>query len=89
MTVSSSGASKATLGTDYGSNLYSGGCNLQPAILPAAIWESSVNVVDSTVDSSSQNELGFNTNVNYSRRFGAMAVDQATLAMLRTCKPCW
>jgi hypothetical protein len=57
------------LGTDYGSNLFGGGVTYTRQIAGGYLG-SSVNLVDSTVDTSSQNQLGFNVTTNYSRRFG-------------------
>ena len=61
------------LGESFGSNLYSGGVyytrNIAGGFLGA-----SVSLFDSTVDTSSQNQLGFSTNANYGRRFGAWQV---------------
>ena len=57
-------------GESFGSNLYGGGVyynrNLAGGYLGA-----SVNVFDSTADTSSQNQLGFAMNTTYGRRIGA------------------
>ncbi len=60
-------------GLDYGSNLYSVGVIYTRQLLGGYLG-SAFNVVDSTVDTSSQNQLGFNAAVNYTHRFGAWTV---------------
>jgi hypothetical protein len=64
---------QAYLGTSYGSNLYSAGVYYSRQIAGGFLG-SSVNVIDSTVDGSSQNELGFSVNANYNRRIGKWLV---------------
>ncbi len=61
------------LGENYGSNLYSGGVYYMRQIAGGYLG-SSVSIIDSTVDGSSQNELGFNINANYNRNIGAWQV---------------
>ena len=58
------------LGETFGSNLYSGGVYYNRNIAGGFLG-ASVNVFDSTLDTSSQNQLGFSTNANYGHRFGA------------------
>ena len=60
-------------GANYGSNLYSVGVIYTRQILGGYVG-SAFNVVDSTLDGSSQNQLGFNASANYTRRFGAWTV---------------
>jgi hypothetical protein len=64
---------QAYLGENYGSNLYSAGVFYTRQIAGGYLG-SSVNVIDSTVDNSNQNELGFNVNANYNRRIGQWSV---------------
>jgi len=61
------------LGTNYGSNLYSGSVYYTRQIA-GGYMGSSVSIIDSTVDTSSQNELGFNVTANYNRKIGAWQV---------------
>lgn len=58
------------LGTNYGSNMYMGGV-FYTRPFAGGYLGSSVNVIDSTIDGSSQNQLGFNVNSNYNRRIGS------------------
>jgi len=60
-------------GETFGSNLYSAGL-IYTRPLAGGHVGASINLIDSTVDNSNQNGLGFNANVNYSRRFGAWTV---------------
>ncbi len=60
-------------GADFGSTLYSVGVIYTRQIMGGYLG-SSFNVVDSTIDTSSQNELGFNASANYTRRIGAWTV---------------
>jgi hypothetical protein len=55
---------------NYGSTLYSGGLYYTQQIL-GGYFGSSFSLIDSRLDNSSQNTLGFTTNTNYSRRVGA------------------
>jgi hypothetical protein len=57
-------------GRNYGSTLYSGGLYYTQQIL-GGYFGSSFSVIDSTLDHSSQNTLGFTSNTNYNRRVGA------------------
>jgi hypothetical protein len=57
------------LGQGYGSNLYSAGVFYTRQIAGGYLG-SSVDIIDSTVDTSSQNQLGFTANANYNRRIG-------------------
>ncbi len=57
------------LGSGYGSNLYSAGVFYTRPIAGGYLG-ASVNVIDSTVDNRSDNQLGFNANTNYNRRIG-------------------
>jgi len=57
------------LGEAYGSNMYSAGVFYTRPIAGGYLG-SSVNVIDSTIDGSSQNELGFTASANYNRRIG-------------------
>ena len=61
------------LGENYGSNLYDAGVFYTRQIA-GGYMGSSVSVFDSTVDGSSQNQLGFSVTGNYSRRFGQWQV---------------
>jgi hypothetical protein len=61
------------LGESFGSNLYSGGVYYNRNIAGGFLG-ASVNLFDSTVDTSSQNQFGYSTNVSYGRRFGAWQV---------------
>jgi hypothetical protein len=61
-------------GEDFGSNLYSAGVVYTRGLAGGHIG-TSVDVVDSTEDNSGRNELGFNTNVNFTRQFGAWQVN--------------
>jgi hypothetical protein len=54
-------------GISYGSTLYSGGLYYQRQVMGGYLG-SSLSVVDSTLDGSSQNSLGFTTTVNYNRQ---------------------
>lgn len=56
-------------GEDFGSNLYSGGVYYNRQIAGGFLG-ASVNVFDSTVDTSNQNNVGFSANTSYGRRFG-------------------
>ena len=71
--ASSSAASRASWARDYGSNLYDAEASSTPARSPAAISGQPVSVFDSTVDGSSQNQLGFSVNANYGRRIRRVA----------------
>lgn len=61
------------LGENYGSNLYSAGVYYTRQIAGGYLG-SSVSIIDSTVDSSSENELGFNVTTNYNRKIGTWQV---------------
>ena len=57
------------LGVEYGSNTYSAIASYWHTLL-GGNFNTAVTVADSTVDSSSQNSLGFTTSTNFNRRFG-------------------
>jgi len=57
-------------GKNYGSTMYSGGVYYTREIM-GGYMGSSLSIIDSRLDNSSQNTLGFSTNTNYSRRIGA------------------
>lgn len=57
------------LGESYGSNLYDAGVFYTRQIAGGYLG-SSASIIDSTVDGSSQNELGFIATANYTRRIG-------------------
>ncbi len=61
------------LGANYGSNLYDAGVFYTRQIAGGYLG-SSVSVFDSTVDGSSQNQLGFSATANYGRRIGQWQV---------------
>ena len=61
------------LGASYGSNLYDGGVYYTRQIAGGYMGVAG-NIFDSTVDTSSENALGFNVNLNYGRRIGAWSV---------------
>jgi len=60
-------------GESFGSNLYDAGVIYTRPLAGGSIG-ASANIIDSTVDNSGQNELGFTVNSNYSRRIGAWQV---------------
>jgi hypothetical protein len=60
-------------GEDFGSNLYGAGIYYNRP-LGGGYVGASLNVFDGTVDNRSSNQLGFSTNVNYSRHFGEWQV---------------
>ena len=60
-------------GESFGSTTYSGGLVYTRAILGGFLG-SSVSIIDSTIDKTNQNLLGFNINTNYNRRIGAWQV---------------
>jgi len=60
-------------GESFGSNLFGGGVYYNRLIAGGSLGASG-NIFDSTVDGSSQNQLGFSLNANYSRRFGEWTV---------------
>ena len=61
------------LGVNFGSTMYGGGVTYTRQIMGGYLG-SSFNLIDSTLDGSNQNSLGFNTNANYNRRIGAWQV---------------
>ena len=56
-------------GENVGSNLYSGGL-IYTRQIAGGYMGASGNITDSTLDGSSENQLGFNVSTNYSRRVG-------------------
>lgn len=60
-------------GVNYGSNLYSGGLFYTQELF-GGYFGSSFSVIDSQLDHSSQNTVGFTSNTNYNRRVGAWQV---------------
>lgn len=60
---------QAYAGAAYGSNLYGAGVYYTRALV-GGYFGSSVSITDSTVDGSSQSQLGFTVNTNYNRQFG-------------------
>ncbi len=61
------------LGENYGSNLYDAGVFYTRQIAGGYLG-SSVSIFDSTLDGSSQNQLGFSATANYGRRIGRWQV---------------
>jgi hypothetical protein len=60
-------------GKNYGSTMYSGGVYYTRQIM-GGYFGSSLNIIDSRLDNSNQNSLGFTSNTNYNRRIGAWQV---------------
>jgi hypothetical protein len=60
-------------GTNFGSTMYSGGVYYTRKIM-GGYMGSSLNIIDSRLDHSSQSSLGFSSNTNYNRRIGAWQV---------------
>lgn len=61
------------LGSNYGSTLYSGGLFYTRALM-GGYFGTSFSVIDSRIDGSSQNSMGFTVNSNYNRRIGQWQV---------------
>src|SRR5579883_165110 len=61
------------LGISYGSTVYSGGLTYTRQIM-GGYFGSSFNILENTLDQSSQSSLGFNSTANYNRRFGQWQV---------------
>ncbi len=61
------------LGVNFGSTMYGGGVTYTRQIMGGYLG-SSFNLIDSTLDGSNQNSLGFNTTANYNRRIRAWQV---------------
>jgi len=61
------------LGESFGSNLFGAGAYYTRPLAGGSVGGSAY-IFDSTVDTSSQNQLGFSLNANYSRRFGEWTV---------------
>ena len=57
------------LGESFGATSFSAGLSYAHGFLGGAL-NSSLSVIDSIIDNSSQNALGFSTNANYTRRIG-------------------
>ena len=60
-------------GENFGSNLYGGGVYYNRTLAGGYVG-ASVSVFDSTVDNSSTNNLGYNTNLSYQRNIGTWQV---------------
>jgi hypothetical protein len=60
---------QAYLGEDFGATSYSAGVAYAHSLLGGTM-NSAVSLIDSRIDNSSQNGLGFSANANYSRRIG-------------------
>ena len=60
-------------GETFGSNLYGAGIFYNRPVA-GGYFGASLDIFDSTVDTSSTNSLGFSTNANYTRRFGEWQV---------------
>ncbi len=62
------------LGEDFGATSYSAGVAYAHSLFGGAM-NSAVSVIDSRIDNSSQNGLGFSANANYNRRIGQWIVN--------------
>jgi hypothetical protein len=61
------------LGQNFGSNQFDAGLFYTRAIMGGYLG-SAVNIIDSTIDGSAQNQLGFSVNTNYNRHIGLWQV---------------
>ena len=60
---------QAYLGEDFGATSYSAGVTYAHGLFGGTL-NSAVSVIDSMIDNSNQNGLGFSANANYNRRIG-------------------